>query len=495
MDELIYNGHTYRSDEDTLISTNAYLGDSLAAESLSVDTLTSQVMDYQLQTRLLAVDGMLAAADGMLLAGEENEQGLKEYKYGDLVLYKHNGVLLGRFYLEQINRVARYGYKISALSAVGLLLTDDYYGGIYNGITTADIIADIVAGIFAYSIDADFGAAPVYGLLKKSSRRDALRDVLFAQGGQIRKDEDGNVVIGPQTAGEPNQITPDEFYQGGDVAGLTPASAIKLTEHTYIALTTDERITLFDGESAAEEMTTPRGKNVIGVLVEFPEPIHDLVAENVTILESGANYAVLSQSPAANLTGQRYTHTERIITRTKQTGAPPNVVPSKACTLVNLLNAENVADRLIAYYGSAKTIEADMVVTNQKPGDSVSFTDPYGEETNGYIADLDITMSAIMKARATLVSGYIPTSSGNYYAHVAVITEDTVWTTPAECKGKIRRVLIGGGEGEAWGKMEKTAEGQSRTMVPPEREENPESKGPEEKSLSSPPRQNRDSNL
>lgn len=447
MNELIYDGRKYTDEDESLYSAGIYLSDSLVAESLGVDTLTAEVIDYQLQTRLLASDGMLAAADGMLLSAEENDTGLKRYSYGAPVEYRHNDALIGKFYLEQINRIGTYGYKISAVSAIGLLLTDNYYGGVYSGVSVAELIKDIVGGVFQYTIDFDFGAEPVYGLLRKATRRDSLRGVLFAQGGQIRKDSNGDVVIGPQIGLTPYSITPDEFYKGGSVAGLTPATGIKLTEHTYLALSSDERITLFDGEAAAEEITTPKGAVVTGVLVEFSEPMHDLQAENVGILESGANYAVLSQSPSATLTGQKYTHTERVLTRSQNISSAPNVVPSNACTLVNMLNSENVADRLMAYYGSAKEIEADLVVTTQKPGDAVEFTDPYGDKTSGYISELDITMSSILKARANLVSGYIPTSSGNYFAHVVVITASTVWTVPDDCKGKIRRVLIGGGDG------------------------------------------------
>ena len=447
MNELIYDGRKYTDEDESLYSAGIYLSDSLVAESLGVDTLTAEVIDYQLQTRLLASDGMLAAADGMLLSAEENDTGLKRYSYGAPVEYRHNDALIGKFYLEQINRIGTYRYKIGAISAVGLLLTDNYYGGVYSGISVAELIKDIVGGVFQYTIDSDFGAEPVYGLLKKATRRDSLRDVLFAQGGQIRKDSNGDVAIGPQIGLTPYNITPDEFYRGGSVAGLTPASAIKLTEHTYLALDSDETVTLFDGEAAAEELTTPMGKSVTGVLVEFSDPMHNLQATNVEILESGANYAILSQSPSATLTGQKYTHIERVLTRSQKTGATPNVVSSNACTLVNMLNSENVVDRLMAYYGSAKEIEADLVVTTQKTGDAVDFMDPYGDETSGYISELDITMSSILKARATLVSGYIPGFSGNFYEHVLVITETKKVSIPAENKGKARLVLISGGQG------------------------------------------------
>lgn len=434
-----------------IVKASAYIGDSLSADELTVDTLTAVVRDYDLETRLLAAQGTLVIAGGMLLVAKRDRYGLLRYDYGAEVFYHHGDDLIGKFYLETIKRKGKNEYQLNCVSGVGLLLTDYHYGGVYTGQTMAEVVADIIHGIVPYTLDAELGATPLYGWLPKATRRNNLRDVLFAAGGQIRKDTAGQINIIPMSAGTPYEITPDEMYIGGSVTGGNPASAVQITEHAYIALPTDDPVTLFDGEAAAESIVTPNGRTVVGVLVEFGEPVHDLTATNTTILESGANYAVLSQSPAATLVGLRYTHTERIISRRNNTAASPNVVPSSACKLVNLLNAENVADRVMAYYGAAKSIEADLVVTGQKPGDAVTFTDPFGDATQGYIQSLDITMSHILKARANLIAGYIPTASGNYYQHVAIITADQTFTVPAECRGKIRAVLIGGGDGGLMG--------------------------------------------
>lgn len=451
MNRLIYNGKTYddvTQGGDKLMSANCFIGDSLTADQLAVDTLTAVVRDYDLETRILAADGLPMAAGGLLLVTKRDRYGLNRYSYGQEVRYYHGNVLIGKFYLESILRIGKNEYQFNCISAVGLLITDYHYGGMYTGQTMAEVVADIVNGIVPYTLDTTLGNAPMYGLLKKGTRRDNLRDVLFAEGGQVRKDTAGTLNIVPMSTGTPYKITVDEMYIGGNVTGGNPASEVQVTEHSYISLPTDEEITLFDGESAAEIMVTPKGKAVTGILVDFDEPIHDLKASNVEILESGANYAVLGQSPAALLTGLRYTHVERIISRKGKTSASPNIVRSKECTLVNVTNAENVADRVMAYYGSAKTIEADLVVTKQKPGDAVTFQDPFGDQTNGYIQSLDVTMSRILKGRATLIAGYIPpTSTGNYYQHVAVITVTQTFTFPAETKDKARIVLIGGGDG------------------------------------------------
>lgn len=451
MNKLTYNGKVYddvREGTDKLISASGYIGDSLPAVQLSVDTLTAVVRDYGLQPRQLAAGGKLVAAGGVVMATRESEVGLdKAYKYGTDVQYHHDNNLIGKFRLESIKRVGRYAYQLNCLSDIGLLLTSEHYGGIYTGQTVATVLAEIIGGIVPYTVDAELAETQVYGWLPKASRRDNLRDLLFAIGGQIRKDTVGQINVVPMVEGTPYEISVDDFYMGGSVTGGNPATGVNVTEHTFMALPNDAVVTLFDGESAAEEMVTPMGKTVTGVLVDFPGPMYDLSIENAKILESNANYAVISGSSAAVLTGREYSHTTRVISRRGNTGGAPNIVNASQCTLVSMMNSELVADRLMAYYSSGRTVETDMVVSNQKPGDAVRFTDPFGDTGEGYIADMELNMSAIIKARTTIVTGFIPTASGNNYTRIMVVTSAGTVTIPAECKGKIRVVLIGGGQG------------------------------------------------
>lgn len=451
MDQILFRGNTY--EDEAIKSISAVLADSLTADELSADTLTASVYDDSAAVLPLAYDGLLfAAADGVPVSGALSPAGLdKLWKYGDEVEYRHGGKLIGKFHLEDVERVGKSLYELKCTSAIGLLLTSYHYGGVYTGETAAKVIADVIGGVISYTLDQALGATTLYGWLPKGTRRDNLRDVLFAVGGQIRKDENGAVCIVPMAAGESYPITAEELYLGGSVTGGNPASTVSVTEHSYLALPTDQRVTLFDGEAAAAPMVTPGGRSVEGVLVEFKEPAHNLEPENVSILESGANYAVLGRSPAAKLYGLSYSHTRRILRRTQDTGAEPNEVVSEDCTLVNLMNAENVADRLMAYYGSAKRIKADLVMTDQRPGDAVTFTDPFGEDADGIIGSMELSASAILKASCEIVAGYTPTASGNYYEHMDVISADGVWTVPDSCKGKIRIVLIGGGDGGSIG--------------------------------------------
>lgn len=443
--KLICGKREFSTENDGLIDEKIFVSDSLVADELGVDTLTASVADFSLQTRLLAADGELVSAGGHLLIAQGGDA-ITAYPYGAPVYAWHGSDLLGKFFFKNAVRDGSVFYTINCVSGVGLLLDSDHYGGIYTGQTAGTVIADIIDNIVPYSISDDVAATLLFGWLPVGTRRDNLRAVLFAIGAVLEKDTAGEIQIIFPAAAEATQIDDDDIYEGGSVDLDVPATGVDVTEHSYLALASDDVETLYDGEVAADTITTPGGATVFGALVTFSAPYHDLHAENGTILESGVNYAVLGQSPACVLTGRAYTHTTRIVSR-RQTGGTPNVLSAKEAYLVNSLNSELVADRLMGYYANARTVSTDVVAHTEKPGDHIAMTDPFGESTDGYIREMDIVVSGILRASCKIATGYTPAPGGNYYEHVMIITTSQTVTIPAECKGRIRAVLIGGGHG------------------------------------------------
>lgn len=420
--KLIYKNKIITSMRNASCSLN----ESISLSALPVDTLTATVVD---------IDGTLASI-------------FATQSYGDVVKYFHSDDLVGKFYLENIERIGKKDWKFNCISDMGLLVSSDHYGGLYTGQTAETAIADIIGGIIPYTLDEALKAVEIHGWLKKASRRDNLRDILFAIGGTVKRDTDGDCVITPYVANpEATPVSSHGFYkEGGSLKNDVTATRIVLTEHAFAARDTDEEVTLFDGAINGTAIETPKGEQVNGVIVVFDQPIHDLVVSGSEILESDVNYAVLSTSGYALLTGKAYTHTQRDVPRDVITGATPKIVKSSACTLVNIRNSMNVLDRLEAFYGHIKRVDFDMVLQNQKPGDYISFTDPYGTPSTGYIETLDVTMSKEKKASASIVCGFIPPVDVPVYLHNETITENTLWTVPDGVE-EVRIVLIGGGPG------------------------------------------------
>ena len=120
------------------------------------------------------------------------------------------------------------------------------------------------------------------------------------------------------------------------------------------------------------------------------------------------------------------------------------VVSVTEATLVSVANSENVAQRVLSYYNSAKTISTDIVLDDEKPGDQISFTNPFGDPETAFLASMDIKASRILRARCELVTGYVPAGQGNNYSRVVVLTGSGAWVSPG---GKARIATIGAGSG------------------------------------------------
>lgn len=410
----------------TLRSASCTLNESISLSTLPIDTLTVVVADE----------------DGVLKELFKNQQ------YGEIVRYFHSGTQFGKFYLEDIEQIGPIDWRFNCISDIGLLVSSDHYGGLYNGEKASSVVADVIGGIIPYTLDSTLQEVEIYGWLRKATRRDNLREVLFAIGGTIKRNSEGDCIITPyEKDPKPYRILSSSFYKtGGSVAGGTPATQAVLTEHAFASRSTDETETLFDGEIVGEDIITPKGQNVNGIIVVFDEPHYDFSVQSATILESGVNYAVLGSAAYGLLTGKKYTHTQRALTRNGKASGTPNIVQSSKCALVSIRNSPSVADRIIAFYGYATKVTTDLVVTTQKPGDFVSFIDPYGISREGYIQSLDITMSKVMKALATIVCNFTPPVDTPMYLHHELFFSNTTWTVP-EGVESVRVVLIGGGPG------------------------------------------------
>ncbi|MEG0825590.1 MAG: hypothetical protein RSG86_07570, partial [Oscillospiraceae bacterium] len=454
-DKIIIGADTIT--EKNVLSGSCYLSNSIACEELTIDTLGATVdCSAGVGTKFLP-----KGSTGLITKKKEPfyvrpiirvmVHDLKKYAYGEEVLYYRDGVLFAKFYMESVKRVGKYNYEITCTSAIGLLENSDHYGGIYTGQKMSAVLADIVGGKIAYELDPLFANVTVYGWLPIATRRENLHQLLFAEGASIKKKPDGTLLFTALSADSPKALPGDRLFLGGDVDYKSGATSAAVFEHAYVSYATDAVTTLFDGEVPADRLISPSGATLTGTLVSFDAPMHDLAVTNGTILESGVNYAVLSQSASCKLDGKKYTHTTRTITT-----APPatrglvnvadNTVTVKDATLVSLANSENVAKRVMAYYGSTKLISTDLVVGTERPGDPVTFRDPFDEQADGFIQSLDISMGGFLRAASVLAAGYVPSGIGNNFKFNSIISASGAWTVPAGVF-KIRAALIGGGPG------------------------------------------------
>lgn len=383
--KIVYGDRTFTAKD--IKEGNCFIGNSIAGDELTIDTLDVTVKSFDTQFfPLTDSDGyLLCDSNGHFLVARPRLDDLTQYVYGEPVYYYHDDVLIGKFFLSSVMRVGLIHYKLSCISGVGLLDNTQHYGGMYTGQALSDVVADIISGTVEYSIDEAYQSIPVYNWLPIGTRRENLHQLLFVTGLALKKDANGIIRITALTDGNPTEIGESRLFSGGSIDYNAPSTAVSVAEHTYIAFASDETVTLFSGEAAAEDIITPNGAKVSGVLVPFDNPIHDLQIDNGEILESGVNYAVLAQSSDCLLTGQKYTHIVREILRGEAGASKDNTATVTDATLVNLANSENVAERVLAYYSKARTVSNDLVVGTERPGDPISMDDPFGDPMTGII--------------------------------------------------------------------------------------------------------------
>lgn len=437
-----------------IISANAFFVQSMAGSELQYDTLDATLdMSAYLPLVLAPTDAdALADSDGSLLSVYPWTRFLvhdpSAYAFGTAVLAYHDNKLLGKFYMQSCNRISKFLWSITAISPIGLLDRSMHYGGVYSsGETMETVLAGVIGNTIPYTLNPALANQRVRGWLPVASRRENLHQLLFAIGACVRKDENGDIYITyleQLSASSVAEIPDSRIYTGGSVEYPDKATSVVVYEHAFIQTSTDETATLYEGDITGTEMTSPAGAALTGGLIVFDEPHYALSVTGSTILESGQNYAILSAGTGIILTGKPYTHTMRQVTRgAAGSGDAENLVTIEDATLVTLLNSDAVADRLYSYYHAANQVTMDIVVEDEKAGDGVSFSDPFDDDAAGYISEMSIDMSGILKAASHVVTGYTPTT-GNKYNDVDVLTGSATWTVPADVTS-VRVVLIGGG--------------------------------------------------
>lgn len=355
----------------------------------------------------------------------------------------HDENQMGIFYVQTISRTSINTYHFTCTSTVGLLDETYHDGGIYTGETVREVCTDICSPLTCY-VKSNIANIKLYGWLPIATRRENLAQVLFAIGATLKVDYNGAIRIEGLWDGQSSEITASEMYAGGSVEYATPITEVIVTEHAY-------------SQSATETTELFKGTTSAGDKITFDEPCYDIAATGFSVLDSGANWATVSAGSGV-LTGKKYTHVTRQVTqqikpKTRElVTQSDNTVKVENATLVSLVNATAVAERLAEYYSHNERINYKIATKREIPGDVVKIAHPYGGTVSGCIESADITVSGKLAAEESVLIDYFPPDIGaqEYYDTVEVLTQSGTWTVP-ENVTSIRAVLIGGGSGGSSG--------------------------------------------
>lgn len=419
VNEIRYKGVSYATDDDIKVPSGIlYEVKALRSDSLEANSLTVTVFS--------------------------NDKAIMGFAKNDKVEYFRDGRRVGVYYLQTVERVGSAAYTLSALSALGRLITMRHVGGIYTGQTVAEVVPQI-CGPVEVMIESVYASRKLYGYLPYSnpdtktgngrSARDNLSQVLFAIGASLGTDENGVMRVEKLWDGVSATITANQINENScSTVYETPVSAVEITEHQWVK--SQDTVTLFEG--TAED----------GALVTFEEPAHSLTAEGFAITEQGDNYAILSAG-TGTLTGKSYNHLTRIVRRTVTEGAEENVVPVSDATLVSLTNSVDVAKRMADYYRHRETIRVDVEPGTERAGRVVQIFHPWDKKmVQACVESRETVISGILNSQTSALVGFTPAQpeSAEYFDERVVLTGSGEWQVPENVTA-ITAVLIGGAQG------------------------------------------------
>lgn len=289
----------------------------------------------------------------------------------------NNAELLGVFFVNSYKRTAQRFYSVSAEDYKGLLDDVTFAGGIYTARNAYELLTAIFDGAgVPFEMDAALKSATVTGWIPVCTCREAVRQICFAIGAAADTTLSQRVRIFVPSNSVTHSFSLEKIMQGQTLVDRDKRlTEVRLTVHGY---TKGERT---ETAYSAEESGTGEG-----IYVEFNNPMHDLRIESGTIVESGANYAIINASEGCTLTGMLYDHTRTIRSKRNpltNSGDPANVVSVENMTLVSAENAAARLDALYDYYIVQGTIRSDLVMATSRskmaarPADKVEIATLY----------------------------------------------------------------------------------------------------------------------
>ena len=337
---------------------------------------------------------------------------LHNFIYGSQVTFYKDDALYGKYYLVSVERQTKNEYILNVQSSIGLLDDTMHYGGIYSGEYASAIIKDIIGEKIAYTEHNIFSKIKVYGWLPVATRRENLKQLLFAVGGCVKK-KNGDVYFTTLTVDAPKSIPENRVFDTGKITYDSPASRIEVVEHQFSKVDSAPSEEVYSGEIIGSSFVTPKGYSVSdAALVTWDKPYHSLTFSDCTLLnnEMGVNYAVVSSSGSATISGKPYIHSKMIVSRDKENyEGKEKVAKVENATLVTLANSNSVADKVMAYYDSPCTLSGAIVMDGEKPLDNITMPNQFEEENTGMIKSIEGTLGKqITRGELELRIGYNP---------------------------------------------------------------------------------------
>ena len=362
---------------------------------------------------------------------------------GDFTLLQHRQPLtviavidgtetfVGRYYLDTWENLTDNLIKLTCVDELGLLDTLTYRGGIWlEPITMGALLAQMFTGLNVdYEIDPDLETVPLTGWIPICSYREALQQIAFAAGAYIlcarqngvikfgRIDATGavtrGIVCGVPRAGQ-SRLWKKRF-RPSQWGGVEPVYDI-----THGDQSVDQKISLRPHVTGVElsmhdiTVGTAKRKLFEGVLsagtheIQFSQPMHTLsVTGDATIVESGANYAILDVASEGTFLLEGLVYNDSItkigVYAPVGEGVKKNILTISEASLVNSSNGPAIAQRVFDYYQKRHQQEVKLIRPRAFIGSEVLVETLYGRKISGMIEKMVTDLAGGYVGKTTIV--------------------------------------------------------------------------------------------
>lgn len=258
----------------------------------------------------------------------------------------YNGeTLIGTYYVETGKRTGVSMFNVSCHDIIGVWDTDETAGGIwFTDTPLTDILAEVFGDVSVFDVAEEYAGSTLRGHVPAGTKRAALQHIAFALGAVVDTAGTEKVRIFPAQTGAGANLSSARTFSGGTIE-----TAEKVTEVTVTAYI------IFD---------------------ERPGDNDESIEYN------GVKY-------------RYYTDTKHAYNPDAVSSDPANKVKYIGAYLVNLSNAQRLADNLMEYHRRREKYAFSHVLDGQEPGGRVGVALPWDGTAKGNITKMSISVSGI----------------------------------------------------------------------------------------------------
>ena len=275
----------------------------------------------------------------------QNRQEIKAY---------FNGEFVGKTFVKDFKRKTKTQWSIKTEDYIGIMDSVQFLGGVYENALSHDVLRSIFeTAKIPYSVDFSMFYKPIQGHIPITSCREALMQVCFALGAVADTSGREDVRIYPLSNELKQKIPLSRIMQGQSVSNEAKMTAFELTAHEYIK--TDENIVLYEAEKSGS------GENIF---IKFSQPIHSISIKGGSILDWGANHAIINASENCVLSGKKYEHNQTVKSKKNPSvlfSDTEKIISVDNATLVSPKNIDNILEMCYNYFANSDTVDAKIV--------------------------------------------------------------------------------------------------------------------------------------